>query len=213
MRIVVRDRVLRAIGGAIVLHSLGFGLFGATYMLFVTRGLGFEPGVLGVIFGIGGISSLGGALIAQRSAGAAGIGPSMIGGVLLMGGSMLLIPIAPDAALLGAVCLIGQQVFGDGAFTVYDINAVSLRQSITPERALGRVNAFMTILELGLTLAGTLIGGWIGETVSLRAALVAGACATMAAAAWMFLSPVRAVRSTPAAIVDAAAEAARPAGA
>jgi len=76
-------------------------------------------------------------------------------------------------------------------FMVFDINSTSLRQSITPERMLGRVNAFNRMLDLGFTLIGIIIGGIIGQTIGLRPALYTGAAMMLAAAAWLIVSPLR----------------------
>jgi MFS family permease len=197
LRAVGADPLLRAMAGATLLHSLGFGIFSATYMLFVTRGLGFEPGVLGIIFGIGGVSSLAGALVAGRAAQGLGVGVSMMLGVALMGASMMATPLASGVTALTAAILIGQQVFGDGSFTVYDINSISLRQAITPERMLGRVNAFMRIVELAFMLGGTLAGGLLAHQFGLRSALAIGGAATFASAVVLFASPVRLTRAAP----------------
>lgn len=195
LRIVRDDARLRGIAVATVLYSVGLGVFGGVYMLFVTRTLGFDPIVLGVIFGIGGISSLAGALLAGRAADAFGVGRAMAAGIAAMGVSMLFIPMAQGATIGGAVFLILQQVSGDGGFTSYDVNQVSLRQSITPEQALGRVNSCFRITDLGFTLAGTLLGGLAGEYIGLREALVGGALLVIAGAAALALSPVFGIRS------------------
>ncbi len=197
MRAVMRDPLLRSLAGVTPLASFGIGMFFATYMIFVTRGLGFNPGVLGVIFGLGGISSLFGAVLAGAFARRYGIGVSMIAGIAMMGISMLFIPIAQGATAVAAGLLIAQQISGDGMYMVFDINATSLRQAIAPEQVLGRVNAFNRMLDLGFTLIGILIGGVIGQTIGLRPALYIGAGAMIAAAAWLFLSPVRHVVAAP----------------
>ncbi len=197
MRAVLRDPLLRAMAGATPLASFGIGMFFATYMIFVTRGLGFHPGVLGVIFGLGGISSLFGAMLAGGFARRFGAGPSMIAGITMMGISMLFIPLAHGATVLAAGLLIAQQISGDGMFMVFDINSTSLRQSIAPEGMLGRVTAFNRMLDLGFTLLGILIGGAIGQTAGLRPALYVGAAMMLAAAVWLFLSPVRRVIAAP----------------
>lgn len=209
LRIVSQDARLRSIGLATVLYSFGFGIAGAVYMVFVTRTLGFDTALLGVIFGIGGISSLAGALLAARAAATFGVGRAMAAGVAVMGASNLLVPMAQGANAGGAALLIGQQITGDGGFTSYDVNQVSLRQSITPERALGRVNSFMRITELGFALAGTLAGGVIGEVISLRFGMVASACFIMAGALALALSPVFGIKSIESQImpVDDAADA------
>jgi MFS family permease len=197
MRTVAQHPLLRSLAVATPLAAFGTGMFFATYMIFVTRGLGFEPGVLGVIFGLGGISSLFGAALAGTAARRFGAGPAMIAGLGMMGISMLFIPIAHGAGIVAAGLLIAQQISGDGMFMVADINATSLRQSIAPERMLGRVNAFHRMLDLGFTLAGILVGGEIAARVGLRAALYIGAGSMIAAAVWLLVSPVRGLRVSP----------------
>jgi MFS family permease len=192
---VSREPFLRAMAGATLLYSTGFGLYGAVYMLFVTRELGFHPGVLGVIFGIGGISSLLGAVLAERSSSRFGVGASIWLGLVIMGVSMLLVLGAQGATLAGASLLIAQQVLGDGAFTAQDVNAVSLRQAITPDNLLGRVNAFMHNIDRGFVLFGTLAGGLLGEFIGLRATLTLGGLFVIGAGALVLLTPLASARS------------------
>ncbi len=207
LRAVARDGVLVSIAVSAALFTSGWGIFSATYMLFVTRGLGFDPGWLGVIFGLGGLSSLAGALMAGRASDRLGAGPAMIAGLTVMGVSMLFIPLAPGATAVGAAALIAQQLLGDGMFTVYNVNAVTLRQAIAPEHMLGRVNAFMRMLEPTFMLAGTFGGGLIAEFLGLRAALTVAACLGMSSGIWLWLSPVRRVRAAVIRGVDAPAPA------
>lgn len=196
-RAVLRDRHLRALAIAEPFNAAGTGMFFATYMVFVTRGLGFEPGVLGVIFGLGGVSSLMGATLAGASARRFGTGVTIIAGVAMMGMSMYFIPIARGATLVAALLLIAQQLFGDGMYMIFEINATSLRQSIALPHVLGRVTAFMRIFGLSSVLVGIVVGGVIGEWVGLRAALTVGASSMMVCALLLLLSPIRELRVAP----------------
>jgi predicted MFS family arabinose efflux permease len=173
-------------------------VFGAVFLIYVTRDLGFNTGVLGMIFAVGGVSSLFGAILAQRSARVFGVGPSMWGGLAIMGVSMLFVPLTQEASIIAAGLLIAQQLVGDGGVTVFEVNQMSLRQTLTPERMLGRVNATIRLSSLAAMLLGSLVGGVMGEVIGLRATLVAGAIATFAAALCVFLSPARWLRETPA---------------
>ncbi|MCH8185550.1 MAG: MFS transporter [Chloroflexi bacterium] len=74
---------------------------------------------------------------------------------------------------------------------------MSLRQAITPERILGRVNANLRMIELGAMPAGSLVAGLLGEIVGLRLALVVGASAGLFGALWLAASPVRHLRGLP----------------
>jgi predicted MFS family arabinose efflux permease len=202
LRTVMGHGVLRSLAIAQVMYGAGFGVFAALYTLYVTRSLGFEPGLLGVIYGIGGISSSIGAVFAQRAARSLGVGPAMCAGLTVMGISMMFIVSAPEASVFGAALLIAQQISGDGMFTIFDINAVSLRQSIVQERMLGRVNAFMRMLEIAMTLTGVLVGGLVGEFIGLRAGMGGAAALVIGAGVLLFFSPVRRLREAPAIAVE-----------
>ncbi|HEU4759437.1 MAG TPA: MFS transporter [Dehalococcoidia bacterium] len=197
VRLVVGDPLLRATAGSVVTADFSFRVFGTVFLLFAVRDLGFHPGILGMIFAVGGVSSLLGSLVAGRSARRLGTGTTMVGGVLLMGLSMLFVPLAQGATVLAAALLLAQQLMGDGAFTVYEINQVSLRQAITADRLLGRVNASIRFAGLAAMLVGALVGGLLGETIGLRATLVVGAGGLCLGALWLALSPVRGLRSAP----------------
>ena len=111
--------------------------------------------------------------------------------------SSAFIPLAQGATILSAGLLILAQVSGDGAATLYEINQVSLRQAITPQRLLGRVNASSQFLKLGAMLAGSLLGGVLGEWVGVRATLFIGVLGTGLSTLWLVFSPVRGLRVAP----------------
>jgi hypothetical protein len=78
---------------------------------------------------------------------------------------------------------------------IYNVNQVSLRQAVTPDRLLGRMNATMRFLVWGTIPIGALIGGQLGEQIGLRPTLVVGALGQSAAMLWLLFSPVRGLAS------------------
>jgi MFS family permease len=191
-KVVADNLVLRAFAIAVAISSLGGGLFGAQYSLFALKGLGFKPGILGMIYGVGGISSLLGALMAERISNRLGAGRSMVIGLGIFGAGQFLVPMARGATWLSASLMIGQQLT-DGAFIVYFINQTTLKQTITPNHLLGRVNATLRFAMLSSTLAGSLLSGLIAQFLGLRMTLGVGAASTIFAALWLSRSPVWAI--------------------
>src|SRR5258708_8955846 len=53
--------------------------------------------------------------------------------------SLIALARPPLAFAMG--CFLAQQLFGDICFSVYNVHELTLRQSIAPERVLGRVNS------------------------------------------------------------------------
>ncbi len=197
LRVVTKSGVLSALAASIILMSLTFSVFGTVISLYAIRDLGFNAGVLGMIYGVGGVTSLLGAFAAGPVARRIGIGPAMVVGLVLGGLTMLALPLARDAGIVAAALLVIQQL-GDGAITVFAINEISLRQAIAPAGSLGRVNAMMQSSQTGARLLGALTGGILGGIIGLRTTLGIGASGAFLGALWLLASPVRRVRETPA---------------
>ncbi|MAG35009.1 MAG: hypothetical protein CL878_01980 [Dehalococcoidia bacterium] len=170
---VVSNPILRAIGASNAFAAgLGGGIIGALIVLYGIDTLGFAPGVLGTIFAIGGATSVLGALSTGRLTRQFGLGKTLVTGFLLYSLASFLIPLARGPLLLAGAFLVVQQLF-DFGLAVYEINEVSLRQTITSERMLGRVNASLEVVEIGRITAGgrasrgrgptmgTGCGGWL----------------------------------------------------
>jgi MFS family permease len=196
LRAVWRQPILRGMVVAGLAQNLAFGLVGTVFLLFVNQEVGFAPGILGMIFAIGGVSSFLGATIAGRLP-RVGIGAVMVASLLLAAVGEAFIPLATTANAIGVLFLVGQQIVADSALTVYDINQVSLRQAIAPAHVLGRINASVRVTEIGAVLLGTVVAGYMGETVGLRETLWVGVALSLLAAVALALSPVRAERRIP----------------
>ena len=89
-------------------------------------------------------------------------------------------------------------LYGFGAVLVF-INFLALRQAVTPEPLLGRMTSTMRWLILLPAGPGALAGGWLGEHVGLRAALLfaGGSALLLALVAWQ-VPAIRSVRQLPA---------------
>jgi MFS family permease len=192
LRAVWRNRLLRALALAELLHNLAGGIWAALVVLYMSRGLGFSPGILGMIWAVGGVSSFLGAALAPRVTRRLGGRRTLVIGLGAFGASQLLVPLATGAGALSAVLLLLQQV-GDGFYTIYAVNEVSLRQRVVPERLLGRVSATMRSVGLAAVLAGSLTGGILGQALNVRLMLAVAACCTLLAAGTLARSP----RETP----------------
>jgi predicted MFS family arabinose efflux permease len=201
LRAVWRQPVLRGLVVSGIFQNLSFGVFGTVYLLYVNQEVGFGPGVLGLIFAVGGVSAFAGAVIASRVA-RFGMGTVMIASLLLTTLGEAFIPLATAANAAGAAFLVAQQIVGDAAYTVYDINQVSLRQATAPDAVLGRINASMRVAEFGAVLVGTVAAGYLGETAGLRPTLWLAVGLFLVAAISLAVSPVRGIERIPGSPVE-----------
>ncbi len=192
LRLVRHDPLLRAFAGAQMSLAALWGVFGATWFLFVLEELRLGPEVLGVIAAVGGVSSFIGAVIATRATRRWGIGRVAIAAMLLSAVGNAFIPLAPAGLPLIAVgCLVMQQLVADSAVTVYDITEVSVRQSVVHDRALGRVTSSFHVAAVIAQLAATLAAGVLAETIGLRATAWLAPLGGLVGAAILWRSPVR----------------------
>ena len=206
LRVVVRDPVLRGLAWGTMGLAAMWGVFGATWLLFVTDDLHLDPAVIGVVAALGGFGSLFGALLAERVVARFGLGRVVVSSLLLAALGNLLIPLAPPALpLLAILCLIGQQLIGDTAVTVFDVTEVSVRQSRVGDRQLGRVNATVRVAMVMAQLGGTLVGGVLAEVIGLRGAAFLAPVFALLGAWLMFRSPVRGLRTIVPAVEPASA--------
>ena len=171
VRVTLGTPLLRTLLGCTLFFNLAGGIIGSLYALYAIRELGLTPVMLGAVIGVGGVSALLGALISERIAQRLGIGPAISVAVVMIGFMGLLLPLAHGVFAV-PMLILGQA--GDAAWSIYLINELTVRQSATPNRLLGRVNASMQFLAAGAVPLGALAGGLLAEAFGLRAALAVG---------------------------------------
>ncbi len=147
------------------------------FALYAVRELGMSPGLLGLVLAVGSVGALVGSLFAGWAALRIGIGPAVALAMVLASASPLGIPAAHGSlvtvsAILAAVLFVGG--IGLGASNVH---VGSLRQTMTPDHLLGRVNASYRFFIYAGIPVGALLGGWLAELSGLRTALWLGASA------------------------------------
>ena len=194
---VVGEPTLRALASIEVLLALGMSLSGTSYMIFVARDIGFNTGVLGLIFATGGIGSMVGAAMAPRLGRRSSSGGAILLGLVLLALGASCIPLAPGATLVGAGLLVAHQVVGDGGHTVYDVHDRTLRQTLVAPNLLARADAGIRTLGQLATLLGAIAGGALATSFGARQALALSAALFATAAVVAYLRFGRRQDATP----------------
>lgn len=195
IRFLVHSPLLRAITGSYATLSLFNSLLEAIFVLYVTREIGMQPVLLGLIFALGSSGFILGALLCGRLTRWMGVGPALLTAPIAIGISDALLPVANVVSHPFAFFLVGLAQFGFGlARPLFSINQLSLRQAITPAQLQGRVHAGIVLLTYGLPAVGALIGGVLGQTIGLPQTLLIAAVGEILSCAWIFFSPVRALQ-------------------
>jgi MFS family permease len=188
---VARNPILRTLAGGIACWNVFENARNAILVLYASRELGLSAGAIGLLFAIGSVGFFLGALLPAWLSRRFGLGKTLVGSlfVLLIGDLLFgAIAIAPRSfsvsLLIGGLFVYG---FGIGPF---DVNQFSLRQAVTPDRLLGRVNASMRVLIRGAVPIGALLGGVIGGIYSLETVLFLSAFGTPVMMIWLFRSEI-----------------------
>ena len=206
LRATATQPILRTLAVAAAIQSFLGNIFAPLYSLYAIRELGLGPAAVGLTIALGGVSSLTGALLAERILRRFGLGRTLIATMGLSSLTALLIPLAaffsPHAASgaffsVGLLFLGTAQLLGDALDTVYAIHAISLRQAITPDRLLGRVNASLELVQEGIAPLGALTGGILGGVLGVQPALFIASLAGILSALWIAASPIRTLHKMP----------------
>ena len=197
---VLGNRQLRAIAGCTASSNFFGQILFAIFILYGVRVLHLSSVELGVVFAVGSVGSVIGALLANRLQKRLGVGPAIVSYAVVFSCAGILFPLAPRSSPIPEL-MAGFALFGF-ASVAYNITQVSLRQAITPERLQGRMNAAMRWIVWGTIPLGTITGGAIGQAVGLRAAMWVGAIGGIPVFLWVLLSPVRSIRTMPEPVVE-----------
>lgn len=200
LEIVLSDRHIRAIMLCGTTHNVfSNGMLVALYVLFATRELDVSPAELGLVFAAAGSGSILGSLLAFRVPRMMGLGLAIGAMQVLTGLARLAMPVAALAApaVPAFITLAAGEFLLGTVRTIFNVNQLSLRQSITPDHQQGRMNASIRFVMWAVVPFGALLGGYLGERIGLMAAIWIGVAGTMLASLWIFLSSVRSLRVAP----------------
>ncbi len=185
LRYVLGQPVLRSIMLSGATHNLfSNGMLVALYVLYATRTLGLEPVQVGLVFAAAGPGALLGSAVAQRVSERIGLGRALLQMQILTGVARSLVPLAALVAFPLAFLVAGEFLLGI-ASAIFNVNQLSLRQSMTPDHLQGRMNASIRFLMWSITPLGAIAGGVLAERVGMLETLTLAAVGTTAAALWL----------------------------
>ena len=195
LRYVLGHRYLRYIAACTGTLNLFGNIGGVILLLYVVQDLGLTPGTIGIVLAIGNLGVLVGALLSERLGRWIGVGPTIVWTALFSSFSLIAVALAPRDAPLPF--LIAGGFIGTVTAVIYNVNQVSLRQAITPDRMLGRMNATMRFIVWGTIPIGALAGGVLGGVIGLQATIWVGGIGSFLGFLPVLLSPVRSLKEIP----------------
>jgi MFS family permease len=196
---VAHNKILRALGGGVAMWNIFENARNTILVLYLSRELGLSAGRIGLIFAVGSVGFFIGAFFPSRLVKRFGLGRTLVWTLAIGGiGDVLfgLTAFGPDSIAI-PFFLGGMFIYGL-ALGPFDVNQFSLRQAITPDRLLGRVNASMRVLIRGAVPIGALLGGLIGDLFGLKTVLWLSAFGSPVMMIWLLRSPIPKLRRPPA---------------
>lgn len=195
LRHVLGNPELRALALTAAISNLGVQIVNTMLPVLFVRDLGLSAGTLGLFWAAGGAGLLLGARCARPVAGRLGYGRTLGLAGLALAPAGLLVPLVdrgPWLWLAGAGWLLAMFKIG-----MDNVLGVSLRQRMTPDALLGRMNATFRFLLTGAMAIGAAAAGLIGELATVHITLWVGGALMSVAFLPVFLSPVRTRRELP----------------
>ncbi len=198
------NRYLLAFAGEAATYNVFWSMMEAVLLLWAVKELGLTAGMLGLLLAVGSCGAVLGAALTNGVGRKFGTGITMIGSAIVSNVGTLQIPLASAivvalapgrVASFAVLAALGTALFLRGVgMTGCNVQVCAVRQAITPDHLMGRVNAVYTVISRGFVPVGALLGGVLGEAIGLRPALVVGASGLFFSWAWLFFSPVRTIR-------------------
>ena len=119
----------------------------------ITRDLGLEDAVLGLVLTAYGIGTVSGSLLASRATHRP-VAPTLLGGTFVTGAMLLVVAITDQVPVLLVVAAISGV-----AQSMVLVTYITIRTAYSPDALLGRIGSTARTISLGLQPVGLLIGG------------------------------------------------------
>jgi MFS family permease len=195
VRYVTGQPVLRALALTVAIEYLFGTIADSILILHLVTERQFSPALIGLAFTLGSIGVIGGALLTGRLTKALGVGRMIVLAAVFDSVSWLPLAIAPDPLLFAGLTttIVSLSFFG----MFWNVNAMSLRQAITPPGMRGRMNATMRLISWGTIPVGSILGGVLGGAIGLHNTIWVGAIGSLITFIPVALSPIWQIRTMP----------------
>jgi predicted MFS family arabinose efflux permease len=170
-RFIRRSEVVRAsLLAASTVNFFTFVFF-ALFILYATRYLRVEPGVLGAVLGLGAIGGVLGAAVTKRLAARFGLGRVYTASFLVFAAPMVLVPAASGPHWLILTMLMAAEFIGGFGVMVLDISIGAIFSAVIPDEVRSRVSGAFQAVNYGVRPVGALAGGLLGTLIGPRPTL------------------------------------------
>ncbi|MGW7688222.1 MFS transporter [Streptomyces asiaticus] len=196
LRLIAGDQWLRTLTLFAAASNLALMGYQSIQVVFLVRTIGLSPGLVGGLVSAVSLGGVAGAFCARRVAARVGDArATLLFEVGLAVGALLMPMTAEGPGLVlfvaGGVCVTAGVVGGN-------VIKASFQQRYCPPELLGRLTATSAFISYGTLPLGALLGGALGTTLGLRAAMWITTAGIPLAGLILLCSPIRRSRDLPA---------------
>jgi MFS family permease len=178
LRYLWRHRLLRTLAAMTGLFNFATNATFAVFVLYAVgpaSAMGLTGATYGLLLATLAAGNLVGALLADPIVGRLGRSRSLLLGILGGVGTVGVPALTTSPLMIAAAFLLGGLTNA-----LWNVVAVSLRQRITPDRILGRINSSYRLVAWGTRPLGAAAGGLLGQLLGLRAVFAVAAALILA---------------------------------
>ena len=197
LRWVFGNRYLRRIIGCTGLSNFASNISFTLLPIFLLRELGFSPASLGLIFALGSVGGLLGAIATPHIVRRIGEARAIPVSAIAFSIASVFLPVAALVPTIALPLLIVQMFIGSFMVLLYNITQVTFRQRITPPRLLGRMNASIRFVVWGVMPIAALLAGGLGTWLGVTPTMWIGAVLSLCSALFVVTGPFWRMRELP----------------
>ncbi len=186
LQLLFNHRLLRPVIASSCLGAYSAGMFYALLILVLIKTMNYSAFQAGLMMSLIGVATMVTAPLTTSISLRIGIGPMMIVGVIASATGMFLFS-THTYAIVGLVSL------GVGS-SLYSISQISIRQAVTPDGSLGRVNSSRRFIVFAFLPLGSLTSGLIAEGASSQVSMLIAALIMLMSTLPLILTPIRGLK-------------------
>jgi MFS family permease len=199
LRAVWGSRLLSALLVQGTALNLFFGGYITVFVVYAVRVVHLSPFELGVVLAASSAGSFVGATTTGWARSRLGLGRAMLINTAGVSLALLVLLVPRHASLATMTIFVAAHLVYGWSIGMFNVNAITLRQVVTPRRVLARMNAAYRMVLWGAAPIGMSLGGVLGAAVGLRPALAVSLVLMATPLLGVFFSPVYRLTEMPAA--------------
>lgn len=199
LALIGRERYLLATAAYGAVWNFAVMINETIFLLYVVRQLHYSPGLIGAIFAMGAVGGVLGSALASTVSRRFAFGRVVSVAAVCATVPAYLFPLAGGPRAVMVTMFVAGFFVLRGGIGVSNVLTITLRQTVTPHRLLGRMNASMRMILFGIGPLGAIVGGLLGTALGLHATLWVAATVFVLSLVPLFTSSIPRLPALPAA--------------